>query len=92
MIWNDVDNSMAIAYSPDGQFLAYSSIDDHNNVYLAPPDGRSPHTTIDQMQGPVWELFFSQDGTRLAATDGIEIRVWNIPGGSLLATGQSACP
>jgi WD40 repeat protein len=92
MIWNEVQNSMAVAYSPEGQFLAYSNIDDGNNVFLAPPDGRSPHTVVDQMQGPVWQLFFSPDGTRLVATDGVEIRVWHIPDGRLLATGKAACP
>jgi hypothetical protein len=47
------------------------------------------------MQGPVWELFFSPDSAMLAATDGIEVRIWQIPDGELLFVGtleSSAVP
>jgi WD40 repeat protein len=39
LIWNEVKNSMAVAYSSDGQFLAFSNIDEDNIVTLASPDG-----------------------------------------------------
>jgi WD40 repeat protein len=92
LIWNVVKNSMAVAYSPDGQYLAYSDIDDGNKVVLASPDGSQVIRVIDQMPGPVWEMFFSPDGSRLAATDGTEIRIWRVSDGSLIAFGLPACP
>ena len=95
LIWNAVSNSMAVAFSPDGQYLAYADIDDGNRVFLASPDGVRTIQAIDSMQGPVWELFFSPDSAMLAATDGIEVRIWQIPDGELLFVGtleSSAVP
>ncbi len=90
-IWDGVHNSMAVAYSPDGQFLAYSDIAQNNQVILAAPDASGDFNVIDEMQGPVWEVFFSLDSSRLAATDGSQIRVWRIPGARLLAIGELSC-
>lgn len=95
LIWNAVNNSMAVAFSPDGRYLAYADIDDGNRVFLASPDGVRTIQTIDSKQGPVWELFFSPDSAMLAATDGIEVRIWQIPDGDLLFVGtqeSSAVP
>lgn len=95
LIWNAVNNSMAVAFSPDGQYLAYADIDDGNRVVLASPDGVRTIQMVDSMQGPVWELFFSPDSSMLAATDGIEVRIWQIPDGALLFVGtqeSSAVP
>lgn len=84
-------NSMAIAYSPDGEFFAYADVNENNNVILTSPDGGQVIRTIEGMQGPVWELFFSPDGALLAATDGIEIRVWWVSDGNLLYIGKPIC-
>lgn len=92
LVWNDIHNSLAVTYSPDGRFLAYSNIDDSNKVMLTAPDGKSIIREIEGMQGPVWELFFSPDSSLLAATDGLEIRIWQVQDGSLLYNGKSACP
>jgi WD40 repeat protein len=92
LLWNDVKNSMAIAYSPDGQFFAYSNIDDNNSVVLASPDGRQTKRILEGIQGPVFELFFSAEGSRLAATDGSEIRVWDSQDGTLISIGRTSCP
>jgi WD40 repeat protein len=92
LIWDDVTNSMAAAYSPDGQYLAYSDVDANNQVFLAPPDAQDTSRVIDQMRGPVWELFFSPDSSLLAATDGIEIRVWRVSDGSIHIIGKQMCP
>jgi Tol biopolymer transport system component len=83
---------MAVAYSPDGRSLAYADVDADNQVILAPPDAQGAFRVIDRMQGPVWELFFSPDSRLLAATDGIEIRVWRVSDGSLRIVGKPACP
>lgn len=39
LVWDDVTNSMAAAFSPDERLLAYSDLDDGNPVILESPDG-----------------------------------------------------
>ena len=92
LVWNEVKNSMAVAFSPDGKYLAYSDVDNGNKVTLASPDAARFIRILGEMQGPVWELFFSPDGYLLAATDGIEIRIWQVEDGKLLYIGKAACP
>jgi WD40 repeat protein len=92
LVWNEVKNSMAVAFSPDGRYLAYSDVEDGNNIILASPDGRQVNRSLGSMQGPVWELFFSPDGSLLAATDGREIHGWRVADGTLLYIGKTACP
>ena len=90
-IWSTVANSMAVAYSPNGKFLAYADVDEGNKIFLGPAGTLTNFQILDQMQGPVWELLFSPDSSLLAATDGIEIRIWRVSDGSLVAIGQSSC-
>jgi WD40 repeat protein len=92
LVWNPVKNSMAVTFSPDGQYLAYSDVDDGNNVILASPDAAQIVRIIGAMQGPVWELFFSPNGSLLAATEGREIHVWRVTDGTLLYIAKAACP
>lgn len=92
LLWNGVKNSMAVAFSPDGQFLAYSDIDDGNPVVLASPDGAQTVKQLGELQSPVWQLFFSSDGSQLVATDGVEIRIWQVEDGELIYIGKAACP
>jgi len=92
LLWNEIKNSMGIALAPDGKYLAYSDVDAQSPVILASPDGSQIIRTLGSFQGPVWEMFFSPDGSLLAATDGIEIRVWQVGDGQLLAVGKSVCP
>lgn len=91
LVWNEVNNSMAVAFSPDGHYLAYSDINDNNNVTLVSPDGKQIIRTIEGTQGPIFVLFFSPDGSLLAATDGIEIRIWQASTGRLLIVGKATC-
>jgi WD40 repeat protein len=91
-IWSAVANSMGVAFSPEGRYLAYTDADEGNKVFLGPADTRNGFQTIDEMQSPVWELFFSPHGSLLAATDGVEIRIWHVPDGSLVAFGKTTCP
>jgi WD40 repeat protein len=93
LVWNEIKNSMAFAFSPDGRYLAYSDIDEGSKVFLSSPDGAQ---TIRIMEGtpggPVWELIFSPDSSMLASTDGAELRIWGVEDGRLLYVGKPACP
>ena len=92
LLWNDVKNSMAITFSPDGQYLAYSDIEDGNTIVLASPDGSQIIRTLGSLQGPVWEIFFSPDGSLLATSDGLTIPIWHAEDGELLYIGKRECP
>ena len=92
LLWNEVKNSMAVAFSPDGQYLAYTDIDYSNEVVFRSPDGTQFIRVVDQMQEPVWEMFFSQDSALLVVTDGLEIHIWGVGDGKLLYVGKNSCP
>jgi WD40 repeat protein len=92
LVWNEVKNSMAVTFSPDGKYLAYSNVDDGNKVVLVSPDAVQVIRTLGEMQSPVWELFYSPDGSLLAAVDGLAIRIWRVADGTLLYIGKTACP
>ncbi len=92
LVWNSIKNSMAVTFSPDGKYLAYSDVDDGNKVLLVTPDSTRVIRTFEGMYSPVWELFFSPDGSLLAATDGVEIHIWRVEDGKLLYIGKTACP
>lgn len=90
-IWNNFANSMSVAYSPDGNYLAYSDIDKSNKVLLGPADAQGEFQSIAEMRGPVWELFFSPDSSLLVATDGIDIQIWQTADGNLLYNFDLTC-
>ena len=90
-LWDDLKNSMAITFSPDGRFLAYALIADDSKIVLGSPDGTGIIHTLEGMQGPVWELIFTPDSSMLAATDGNEIWIWQAEDGKLMYVGKPAC-
>ena len=90
-LWDDLKNSMAITYSPDGRFLAYAIIADDSKIIIGSPDGAQIIRTLEGMQGQVWGLIFSPDSSMLAATDGNEIWIWQVEDGKLLYVGKPAC-
>jgi WD40 repeat protein len=86
---NSQINSMAFAFSPDGRFLAYANLYD---VVLSSPDGAQVIRTLEGHTSPVWSLVFSPDSSKLVTSDGVEVRIWQVPDGTLLYTGKSYCP
>lgn len=92
LAWNEVKNSMTIAFSPDGRYLAYADIDEHSDVFIRTVDGLEIVQVLAGHQSPVWGLFFSPDSQLLVSTDGLEIRIWHIEAGSLRYIGKAACP
>jgi alpha-tubulin suppressor-like RCC1 family protein/WD40 repeat protein len=92
LLWNDVKNSMAVAFSPDGQYLAYTDIDNSNEVGFRSPEGMQFIQVVDQMQAPVWKMFFSQDSALFVVTDGLEIHIWRVEDGKMLYIGKNECP
>ena len=92
LVWNAVKNSMAVAFSPDGNYLAYADIDDSSKIFISTVDGSKIVRVLTGHQGPVWALFFSPDSQLLAFTDGSEIQIWRVADGSLRFVGKAACP
>jgi WD40 repeat protein len=93
LVWDEPINSMAVAFSPDGRYLAYADIADQYRIKLITSDGSQVLYTIDSGHlGAVWELFFSPDSQLLLSIDGGEIRIWNVADGSLRYIGKAACP
>ena len=91
LLWNGI-NSMAFAFSPQGDQLAYSDLGADNNIVLISPDGKQKFNQLEAHQGPVFELIFSPDGSLLASADGTEIHIWRVEDSKLLYIGKMACP
>jgi len=91
LLWDGV-NSMAFAFSPAEDILAYSDINKNNDIILRSPVGKQVLKELSGHQGPVWKLIFSPDGQLLASTDGIDLRIWRVVDGELLFIGRSDCP
>jgi WD40 repeat protein len=88
-IWSGV-SSMAFAFSPDGQFLAYSDMyDDYNVTLRSLPEFLETHT-LEGHNAAIYELFFSPDGA-LLASGGAGIRIWQVETGQLLYVGKDIC-
>jgi WD40 repeat protein len=92
-IWNEGLNSMAVVFSPDGRYLAYTDIHDNNKVFLSSSDGSEIVRYMEGHQCPIMEIFFSPDSELLVSADGLrEIRIWRVEDGSLQYIGKAACP
>jgi WD40 repeat protein len=85
-------SSMAVAYSPDGRFLAYGEIGEKFDVVLSSPDGSQKISTLEGHPAPVGILFFSPDGSLLLSSDWVETRIWRVEDGQLIYVGKSSCP
>jgi len=71
-----------------GDFLAYSMSTLVIPIILASPDGTRVETRSVRCRHPYGSCSFPPDGSLLAATDGIEIRIWRVEGGKLLYVGK----
>jgi WD40 repeat protein len=85
-------NSMAEAFSPDGQYFAYSEIGERVTIVLSSPDGAKKIRVLEGLQGPVWKLVFSPDSSLLAGADAAGILIWRVQDGKLMYIGRSVCP
>ena len=68
-------NTMAFAFSPDGQEIAYVDIDQNWNVKLVSLDSMQELGTL--TGNNEWLIFFVDD-TRLISTNGEDTRVWQL--------------
>jgi WD40 repeat protein len=83
---------MAVAFSPDGRYLAYADSAENNAIRLVSPDGAQLIKTLEGGQMPIFKLLFSSDSALLAAVDDAGISIRQVEDGKLLYTGKSACP
>lgn len=90
-LWDGI-NSMAFAFSPKENRIAYSDMADGNNIMLRSLDGKQQLNKLESHQGPVFALIFSPDGSLLASADGVEIHIWQVEDGKLLYIGKAVCP
>lgn len=84
-------SSIAFAFSPDSSLLAYSDVNENYNVFLHPLVGTAPSRMLEGDQTQIYELFFSPDGTLLAAA-GAGIKIWETDTGQLSYVGKATCP
>jgi len=85
-------NSMAMAFSPDGRFLAYGETGEENNIVLSSPDGKQKIRTLKGHSAPLGIVIFSPDSSLLMSSDWVETRIWRVEDGRLMYIGKSACP
>jgi WD40 repeat protein len=90
MVWDEAQ-VMVFAFSPDSYLLAFSDLEDNNNVILRPLVDSQNIRTIHGGQFPIYLLVFSPDGNLLASA-GAGIQIWQVDTGQLRYTGKATCP
>jgi len=79
----------ALAYAPDGSWLASASQD--AAIRLWPARGGQAARRLEGHTDGVWSLAFSPDGLRLVSgSDDRTVRVWELPAGRLIDTLRSS--
>jgi WD40 repeat protein len=91
-VWDSPINSLAATFSPDGKFLAYSDVNNHNQVVLRSANGQQVIRTMEGPPSSMWDLFFSPDSSLLAGNDATQIQIWRVEDGKLLYIGKATCP
>jgi len=83
---------MAVAFSPDGRFLAYGESGEKFDVVLSSPDGSQKIRTLEGHPSPIGTLIFSPDSSLLLSSDWVETLIWRVEDGQLLYVGKNICP
>jgi WD40 repeat protein len=84
----------ALAFSPDGRFLAISDVDEdgENIVVLRSQDGGQTHMILRGHHSIILKIIFSPDGSVIASGDDLELKIWHIEDGQLIYNRSSTCP
>ena len=74
-------STYALAFSPDGQWLAGGSGSDGTITLWSMPGGAPRHILTPPTGVPIFSLTFTPDSQVLAAANGIDVALWSVPDG-----------
>jgi WD40 repeat protein len=82
---------MAAVFSPAEDILATSDFDQEGGLKLRSAENWQEPTVAARGLGFVTSLVFSQDGSRLSAADGAQVRTWNLTSGGTVSNVRVVC-
>jgi WD40 repeat protein len=83
----------AMAFSPDGQYLAVAAEMEGLLIYDCQADRWLHQQVEDGPNGdPIWDLAFSPDGSRLATVTRSHVQVWDVVSGQMVLLLRGAPP
>jgi WD40 repeat protein len=88
-LWSE--GGMAAVFSPAEDILATSGFDQEGGVKLRSAENWQEPTLAARGLGFVTSLVFSQDGSRLSAADGMQVRTWDLTSGGMVSNVRVVC-
>jgi WD40 repeat protein len=83
----------AVAFSPDGHFLALANDEECLRIYDCQADRwLHPQALPGSTAEPIWDLAFSPDGSRLATVNRVHVQVWDVVTGQMVLILRGAPP
>lgn len=85
--WEHGENVTSVAFSPDGQWLAWAKLD--GTIVVQSLSEPTERIALIGHTGPVYNIAISPDGKLLASSSGLfdhTVRLWDLPNGTLLRT------